>query len=476
MSYLLWQIFACLFVTALLFLALGWLLRGWLRRNDVPEDLITGSERTSWQTSLEGFKARLEAETGRKLATEKALEDARGQASKLSSLLDQQSTEIRNLSQELTDKNRALSERDASLKQLQGRVADQTVQQGAAADFAHEREAFTTQIAALTSQAGVRDQSLQAANDELAKLKAQIAPLESQVAKLQGADTELGKLRVQVADLEPKLRAATEENSSLKAQVSELTPKLAMAAAAGAEIGALKAHVAQLEPQVSKLQTSDVELGKLRSQLDGLQPQLADRDAKLRTAHDDLVNFKKRWVEQEGKFQAFGEENSRLKAQLAEYEPKLRQVESLQGELTTLRLRLTTIEPQIQDWETRYKTTVAEKDAELSKCRSRVMELGEQISKQQALPFAPDPPQKIERDDLKKIYGIGPVLEKRLNSLGVYFFREIAMWTQEDVLRYEEHLKEFPNRIERDHWVEGAREQHFKKYGEQLFQAKSAEA
>ncbi len=83
---------------------------------------------------------------------------------------------------------------------------------------------------------------------------------------------------------------------------------------------------------------------------------------------------------------------------------------------------------------------------------------------------------KVERDDLKKIYGIGPVLEKRLNDLGVYFFREIAMWTKEDILRYEEHLKEFRDRIERDHWVEGASEAHFKKYGERLEKTNSASA
>jgi len=68
----------------------------------------------------------------------------------------------------------------------------------------------------------------------------------------------------------------------------------------------------------------------------------------------------------------------------------------------------------------------------------------------------------VQPDDLKQIRGIGPVLEKRLNGLGVRFFREIAGWSREDI------REEFRSRVERDKWVESAREEHFKKYGERL--------
>jgi len=76
MTYLLWQIFACLLATAVLFFLLGWALRAWWRHKTAADNLITESERTSWQTSLEGMKSRLEAETSRQLAAEKALADA----------------------------------------------------------------------------------------------------------------------------------------------------------------------------------------------------------------------------------------------------------------------------------------------------------------------------------------------------------------------------------------------------------------
>lgn len=60
-------------------------------------------------------------------------------------------------------------------------------------------------------------------------------------------------------------------------------------------------------------------------------------------------------------------------------------------------------------------------------------------------------------DDLKRIVGIGPIVERMLNRLGVYELRQIAAWTDEDAEFFDAQLGEFAGRIERDHWVEQAR-------------------
>ena len=62
-----------------------------------------------------------------------------------------------------------------------------------------------------------------------------------------------------------------------------------------------------------------------------------------------------------------------------------------------------------------------------------------------------------ERDDLKRISGIGPGLEKKLNAEGIYSFRQIASLTKSDVARLEQKVIKFPGRIKRDKWVEQAR-------------------
>jgi small subunit ribosomal protein S2 len=60
-------------------------------------------------------------------------------------------------------------------------------------------------------------------------------------------------------------------------------------------------------------------------------------------------------------------------------------------------------------------------------------------------------------DDLKQIPGIGPVLERRLNELGVTRFSQIAGFSDEDVQRLDEALAA-KGRIDRDDWVAKARE------------------
>ena len=59
-------------------------------------------------------------------------------------------------------------------------------------------------------------------------------------------------------------------------------------------------------------------------------------------------------------------------------------------------------------------------------------------------------------DDLKRIRGIGVLIEKRLNAMGVISYEHIANWTSGDIDRVSQVL-EFGGRIERESWVEQAR-------------------
>lgn len=62
-----------------------------------------------------------------------------------------------------------------------------------------------------------------------------------------------------------------------------------------------------------------------------------------------------------------------------------------------------------------------------------------------------------EPDDLKRIKGIGPVLERKLHSLGVRQFSQIAEFSPDDVAKIDAVLN-FKGRIERENWIEQARE------------------
>ena len=59
-------------------------------------------------------------------------------------------------------------------------------------------------------------------------------------------------------------------------------------------------------------------------------------------------------------------------------------------------------------------------------------------------------------DDLKKLSGVGPVLEEKLHAAGVTSFAQIAAWGPEDIEEFDEKLS-FKGRIEREGWVEQAK-------------------
>ncbi len=58
--------------------------------------------------------------------------------------------------------------------------------------------------------------------------------------------------------------------------------------------------------------------------------------------------------------------------------------------------------------------------------------------------------------DLKRIRGIGVLIEKKLNQLGVLTYDHIANWTARDIERVSQSL-DFKGRIERENWIEQAR-------------------
>lgn len=60
---------------------------------------------------------------------------------------------------------------------------------------------------------------------------------------------------------------------------------------------------------------------------------------------------------------------------------------------------------------------------------------------------------KDEADDLTVISGIGGWIEKKLNALDIFTFKQISNFTHEDVQAVTEAIEYFPGRIERDEWI-----------------------
>lgn len=86
-------------------------------------------------------------------------------------------------------------------------------------------------------------------------------------------------------------------------------------------------------------------------------------------------------------------------------------------------------------------------------------------------------PAEIEKpdqaDDLKLISGVGPKLEKVLNSLGIWTFGQVAVWSPNEIAWVDDYLQ-FKGRIERDDWMAqaaalaaGGRDEYLRVFGKE---------
>ncbi len=87
---------------------------------------------------------------------------------------------------------------------------------------------------------------------------------------------------------------------------------------------------------------------------------------------------------------------------------------------------------------------------------ARILERTDARAKKAAEAFKGFKRPKGEPDDLAKLAGLSPEIVKRLNSLGLVKFEQIANFTDDDIARLDEALN-LGGRIERDDWTGKAR-------------------
>ncbi|WGH77647.1 NADH-quinone oxidoreductase subunit E [Jannaschia ovalis] len=72
-------------------------------------------------------------------------------------------------------------------------------------------------------------------------------------------------------------------------------------------------------------------------------------------------------------------------------------------------------------------------------------------------PTARSAPKDGQADDLTKIKGIGPKLEKLCNDMGFWNFDQIAAWSEAEIAWVDANLVGFKGRVTRDEWVKQAK-------------------
>ncbi|WP_299404102.1 NADH-quinone oxidoreductase subunit NuoE [uncultured Roseobacter sp.] len=106
--------------------------------------------------------------------------------------------------------------------------------------------------------------------------------------------------------------------------------------------------------------------------------------------------------------------------------------------------------PLVMPWQGKAANKAAKPAKPAKKAEAAPSETG---TKPQVMTAARD----AGADDLKKIKGVGPKLEKMLNGMGFFHFDQIAAWSADEVAWVDENLEGFKGRVSRDQWVSQAR-------------------
>jgi len=128
--------------------------------------------------------------------------------------------------------------------------------------------------------------------------------------------------------------------------------------------------------------------------------------------------------------------------------------------------QVSTLEAEVHQYQRRYdnlkqeadsiRTTAAQLKEELERQRSESLPKPESpvtqaVQEKKHSRFTPSSWQT--RNDLTLISGIGPVIQRKLNEIGIYSFQQVSELTPEMIRHIEKTIRFFPDRIGRDNWI-----------------------
>lgn len=254
----------------------------------------------------------------------------------------------------------------------------------------------------------------------------------------QDTETLVTKLTADL-DAQQKARSAAEsawrqaaaEAAVQQATINELRESLSLTV----QQAALRARIEEFEGFPGQLADAERRLAQGNIQASHLQATLHSKDEELASLAGQI---RQQWA---AAIHAKDQEIGSLWARIRELEP-------LAGHL--------------KDWELHHHTTIQAKDEEITSLIERLKDF-ERLSARLA-ELENGLPDWEGADDLKRIYGIGPVLEARLNALGLFRYEQIGRWGDDEIEAFQAQLPEFPGRIRREAWVKSARDEYLRKY------------
>jgi predicted flap endonuclease-1-like 5' DNA nuclease len=179
------------------------------------------------------------------------------------------------------------------------------------------------------------------------------------------------------------------------------------------------------------------EVAKLQRSEKTLADRIEKRDKKLASAHERMEVLKQA-----------------IEARKTEAAERKAQLTALTASQKAAQLKVSQLEQGIGD----LRAELAEKNESIKQLKAHGKQQAVDIKALEGdLRRQGAKPRTAERDDLKEITGIGPVLERKLKQRGVTTFRQIAELTPSAIESLAEKVGTTPQKIRKDRWVSRAR-------------------
>ncbi len=307
----------------------------------------------------------------------------------------------------------------------------------------NELEGKSATIIQLQAALGERDAKLSILDEEITGHKSNILQLQGGIgerdAKLSLFDVEVDGRDKRIAELEAQLGAI----DSLRQQLN----------AANENNGILNTKLqgfAGMEADLNSLRSNN---DALKAELEALRNKISNLDEHNTKLSLDLDACKKRGGDLESALENCDGAYSKLKGELDDVNAAFEALKASAAlDKGMLQEHINALEIEMEE------ANEAANAVDTSNMSKNELTLHKIAQKKKSLDFGIiGTASESEKDDLKRIKGVGPFLEQKMNALGIYTFRQVANFTPDLEDKVNDAIEFFPGRIKRDEWVRQAR-------------------
>ncbi len=322
---------------------------------------------------------------------------------------------------------------------------------------------------------GFNDTAKQLADD----LEARTAELELRTADLDRGNVQIAERDKTVANLEASLKTARKSATKNEGQIADRESTIA-------SLRSQKAKTGSVDVVRRELDAANGTIGALRKDADGYQATIASLRVDLDAARSERADLTERVDLSASEMATVTASLAASRSTSEGFQDRIAELESSSGADSDQMVRVADLDAQLAaSLQERDQASAALHAFEELHAGCGVVAGDETDVVEVPVAQSAGTPDKdsavakvteiatrtrgsgpVVEDDLNKIRGVGPKLDKLLKSLDITSFRQVANFTPDDIQYVTAALEAFPGRIERDDWMASAAEEHSNKYGE----------